>query len=139
MTAKEYLSQLKILDIKINQRLRQKEELKEIMYSIPAVNTENERVSGGVKRNYNKVDKYTDMEREIDKIIDQFVDLKHKIVGEIQLLNNPLFMDILYKRYVEFKGLELISVEMCYNYNYIRHMHGIALKKFDETILNNHK
>lgn len=139
MTAKEYLSQLKILDIKINQRLRQKEELKEIMYSIPAVNTENERVSGGVKRNYNKVDKYTDMEREIDKIIDQFVDLKHKIVGEIQLLNNPLFMDILYKRYVEFKGLELISVEMCYNYNYIRRMHGIALKKFDETILNNHK
>lgn len=139
MTAKEYLSQLKILDIKINQRLRQKEELKEIMYSIPAVNTENERVSGGVKRNYNKVDKYTDMEREIDKIIDQFVDLKHKIVGEIQLLNNPLFMDILYKRYVEFKGLELISVELCYNYNYIRHMLGIALKKFDETILNNHK
>lgn len=138
MTAKEYLSQLKILDIKINQRLRQKEELKEIMYSIPAVNTENERASGGVKRNYNKVDKYIDMEREIDKIIDEFVNLKHKIVGEIQRLNNPLFIDILYKKYVEFKGLELIAVEMNYNYNYIRHIHGTALKRFDEIVLSKH-
>ncbi len=130
MTAKEYLSQLKLLDLKINHRIRQRDELKEIMYSIPAVNTENERVSGGVKRNYNKVDKYADMEKEIDKMIDEFVFIKHKIIGEIHQLTRPLFVDVLYKKYVEFKRLEIVAVELDKSYQYIVEVHGYALKEF---------
>ena len=135
MTAKEYLSQIRVLDTKINQRLRQQEELKEIIYSVSSINTEDEKVKGGVKNSYNKIDKYIDMEQEIDNIIDEFVDLKNKIIWEIHQLKNPLFLDILYKKYVEFKTLELIAVEMNYNYNYVRRKHGEALKYFDKIIL----
>ncbi len=52
-------------------------------------------------------------------------------------MGNPLFVELLHKRYVEFKGLELIAIEMNYTYNHIRHMHGRALenlvKKYKES------
>lgn len=136
MTAKEYLSQLKLLDVKINQRKNQQEKLKDARYNFFAVNTENEKVSGGVKSSYNKSDKYMDIEKAIEKDIDEYFALEHKIIGEIHQLTNPLYVDILYKRYVEFKGFELIADEMGYNYTYIRRMHGVALTKFDKIILN---
>ena len=138
MTAKEYLSQLKLLDVKINQRKNQQEKLKDARYNFFAVNTENEKVSGGVKSSYNKSDKYMDIEKAIEKDIDEYFALEHKIIGEIHQLTNPLYVNILHKKYVEFKGLELIAVEMNYNYNYIRHMHGSALKRFDEIVLSKH-
>lgn len=136
MTAKEYLSQLKLLDVKINQRKNQLEKLKDVRYNFYAITTEKEKVSGGVKSSYNKSDKYMDIEKDIEKGIDEYFALEHKIIGEIHQLTNPLYVDILYKRYVEFKDLELIAGEVGYNYNYIRRMHGVALAEFDKIILN---
>ena len=64
--------------------------------------------------------------------IDYFVDLKHKVINQIQSLDNRSYAEILYKRYIEFKRLELIAVELGYSYNRIRHLHGEALKYFDK-------
>ena len=36
--------------------------------------------------------------------------------------------NILHKRYVEFKKLNQIAEEECYNYDYIRELHGVALQ-----------
>lgn len=45
-------------------------------------------------------------------------------------------MNILYKRYVEYKRLKTIADEMNYTYEYIRSMHGWALEEFSKKILN---
>lgn len=134
MTAKDHLGQLKALDIKIKQKQRQREELKTVVYSVSSVNTDNIKVSSSVKDNYNKVDKYMDLGAEIEKAIEEYIYLEHRIIGEIQQLKDPLYLEVLYKRYVEFKGLKQIADEIHYNYNYTRKIHGKALKNFNNVI-----
>lgn len=134
MTTKEYLMKLKILDTKINQKLEEISSLRASLTSIPAINTTEEKVQGGntagdarFVRTLAKIDK---MEREVDAEIDKFVDEKHKIINEIQSLNDDKHIKILYKKYVEFKSLELVSVEMNYTYQYVGLLHGYALNEF---------
>lgn len=134
MTAKEYLKQLKVLDVKINQKLEEISALRASLTSISAVNTTEERVQGGSASNdarfVRTLAKIDAMEQEVDSEIDRFVDAKHKIINQIHKLTNPLHIEILHKKYVEFKSLELVSVEMNYTYQYIVLLHGYALNEF---------
>ena len=60
-------------------------------------------------------------------------------INQIQALQNPKHIDILYKHYVEFKRLEIVAVEMNFTYQYIVELHGTALKEFQlthENLLN---
>lgn len=136
MTAKEYLRQLKVLDVKINQKLVEILALRASLTSISAVKTTEEMVQGGSASNdagfVRTLAKIDEMEREVDSEIDRFVDAKHKIINQIHELTNPLHIEILYKKYVEFKSLELVSVEMNYTYQYIVEVHGYALKEFQK-------
>jgi hypothetical protein len=43
---------------------------------------------------------------------------------------------ILFKKYVEFKRLEVIAVEMNYTYQYTKELHGYALADFQRTYTN---
>lgn len=52
-----------------------------------------------------------ELEQEINAEIDRVVDEKHEIINQIQALQNPKHIDILYKHYVEFKRLEIVAVE----------------------------
>lgn len=136
MTAKEYLMKLKVLDVKINQKLEEISALRALLTSIPAVNTTEERVKSGnaagdarFVKTLTKIDK---KEREADEIIDKFIDEKNKIINEIHELSNPLHIEILHKKYVEFKRLEVVSVELDKSYQYIVEVHGYALKEFEK-------
>ena len=46
-------------------------------------------------------------------------------------------IDILYKRYVQYKSLEEIAVEMSYSYTRLRHLHGRALQGFKKKYIDN--
>ena len=75
-----------------------------------------------------------DLTEEIAGLIRKYTDLQHRIIGEIQQLDRPEYMQVLYKRYVEEKRWEEISIEMGYSCDHIRHLHGWALRAFEETI-----
>lgn len=134
MTAKEYLMQLKVLDVKINQKLDEISALRASLTSISTVKTTEERVQGGSvssdARFVRTLAKIDEMEREVDAEIDRFVDAKHKIINQIHKLTNPLHIEILHKKYVEFKRLEVVAVELDKSYQYIVEVHGYALKEF---------
>ena len=125
MTAKEYLQQLHKADVIINQRIQEKADLRARLSSIGA----------GYER---QIARIIDLENEIDSLIDDYVDLKHKIIGEIHNMKKPDHIRILYKRYVENKRLEQIAVEMNYTYQYVRELHGYALQEFETTYTNLH-
>ena len=55
-------------------------------------------------------------------------------IGSIEALNNESHRDLLFKRYVEGKSFEKISVEMHYVYNYTCNLHGKALKELSEHL-----
>ena len=134
MTAKQYLNRIRILDIKINNKISELSMLKSKSTSLQAVviNDDKVQTSPVLDRLGNDVSEILELEEEIRQEIKRYNELKHKIINEIHSLNNRLYIEILYKRYVEFKSLEEIAVEMNYSYDRVRHLHGYALIEFDK-------
>lgn len=129
--AKEYLEQIRILDVRIKIKTKELNELKNDMYDISAVNISEERVKSSIQnKGFDKVDSSIDLEREIKQQIDNLVHLRHKTIDEIQNLNNVNYIDVLYKRYVEGKTFDEIALDMGYSYGHITKMHGKALQAF---------
>mgnify|MGYP001028919184 CR=1 FL=1 len=138
MKAKEYLQQLQKLDIIIHQKLQELDELKKLQ-SIRAIDYTMEKVQSSRQNGAtfeNVLIKIIDMENEINDEIDRFIDMKHNIINQIQSLESYIFIELLYKRYVEYKSLEMIGKEMEYSYQHIRRLHISSLKEFQKLLHN---
>lgn len=139
MKAKEYLQQLQRLDTVINQKIKEVHDLRLQAQSGGGLDYSKERVqssSSGDAPFVKPICRIIDLEAEINAEIDRFVDEKHKIINQIQGLKNSDYIALLFKRYVEFKKFEVISVEMNFTYQYVIEMHGYALKEFETTYKN---
>ena len=142
MKAKEYLQQLQRLDTMINQKIKELGDLRLMSQSVGGIDYSKERVQSSPSGDapfVKPVLRMIELEQEINAEIDRFVDEKHEIINQIQALQNPTHIDILYKHYVEFKRLEIVAVEMNFTYQYIVELHGTALKEFQlthENLLN---
>lgn len=55
-------------------------------------------------------------------------------IGSIERLSNDTHRNVLFKRYVECKSFEQISVEMGYVYNYTCNIHGDALNELSKVL-----
>ncbi len=139
MRAKEYLQQLQRLDTVINQKLKELDDLRAMSTSIGSVDYSKERVQtsmSGEAQFVKVIDKMIELDREISREIDTFIDEKHKIINQIQSLKNADYISLLFKRYVEFKKFETIACEMNFTYQYVLELHGHALQNFEETYKN---
>lgn len=136
MTAKDYLGQIKKLDICIRQKENELRDLKSIIYSVPASNFGDERVRRSLKNTtYSKVDDSIELEQIIAKQKNDYIKTKHRIIDEIQKLNRSDYITLLTARYIEFKTFEQIADEMGYSYRHITRLHKDALIDFANTIL----
>ena len=138
MKAKEYLQQLQRLDTVINQKIKELDGLRLESQSTRGIDYSKERVQtspSGDAPFVNLTGRILGLEAEIDREIDNFVDKKHQIINQIQGLSNATYIQVLFKRYVEFKRLEVIAVEMNFTYGYIKHLHGYALQDFEGKVL----
>lgn len=135
MDAKEYLGQIELYDKKIKQKKAELEDLKLLAQSTGGMNYDADRVQTSPQGDalMNKVIKYMDFEAELEEDIQRFIKLKHRIINEIQELKDVRFVDLLFKRYVECKRFEMISVEMDYTYDYVRELHALAINAFEIT------
>lgn len=139
MKAKEYLQQLQRLDTVINHKIKEVHDLRLQAQSTGGLDYSKERVQSSPSGDapfVKPICRIIDLEAEINAEIDKFIDEKHKIINQIQSLKNSDYISLLFKRYVEFKSLERICVEMNFSYEYIKHLHGYALKDFEDKILN---
>lgn len=138
MKAKEYLKQVELLDVKIRQKKIELEGLKEDATCTGAFDYSSEKVQTSAKADSmsKKVTKYVDLEKEIHEDIERFTELKHKVIGQIHMLDDITYMKILFKKYIEFKTLKTIAKEIGYSYDRTRHAHGYALLEFERACLN---
>lgn len=146
MTAKEYLSQLRVLDVKIKQRIEERDELRSMLLA-RGISYDGLHVqTSPTNRLEELVAKYADMENDIDKMIDALYDQKHVIIGQIEQLDDDRYIRILRMHYVpddsgRTKRLEEISVIMqkrngdSYSYDHIARLHGEALQAFEQKFL----
>lgn len=137
MKPKEYLQQVQKLDVMINQKIAEKSELRKFD-GVLGIDYSGDKVQSSPKGDApftKSVERIIDLEKEIDDMIDQYVNLKDQIINEIQSLSNVTYIEILYKRYIKYKKLEVIAVELGYSYQYVRVMHGYALQEFEKAVL----
>lgn len=133
MTTKDYLNQINRLNRIINNKLTEIAQLRELSCSISAVKNEERVLSSSdpdkIGTTYAKID---EMERNLDKMIDEYTDKKNAIIGQIDSIEDEDYYNVLFSRYIEKKTFETISVEMNYSYRNTTRIHGKALKEFEK-------
>ena len=137
MTAKKYLQGIRDLEMKIKHRQTQVNFLREKASAAQAIRYDKDIVKSSVSDSKleNDIATYTDIEREIEKAKLVFENRRNKIISEIHELEDGRYVNMLFKRYVEYKRYEKIADEMGYSFDYVKHLHGEALKAFNEKIL----
>lgn len=135
MTTKQYLNQIRILDIRINHRIKQAEEIRQKAFMLSAVDTQKDRVQSSPDGNTSLrfIDRYVDMMRSIDKLIDKYVDLKDEIITKIDSIEDERYCEILYYRYVDGMLFSEIAEKMNYTVDHVWRLHRYALQEFEKT------
>ena len=136
MTTKDYLNQISRLNRMINNKLTEITQLRELSYSISAIGSEEKVMSSSdpdkIGSTYAKID---EMEHNLDNMIDEYIEKKDLIIGQIDSMENEDY-NILFSRYIEKKTFEVIATEMKYSWRQIIRLHGKALKAFEEKYGN---
>lgn len=132
MTTKEYLNQISRLNRMINNKLVEIQQLRELACGISAINS-GDRVqsSPDFDKIGSKMAKIDELEHALDQTIDQYVDLKNKIISQIDSMEDENVYNVLFSRYIEKKSFELIAIEMEYSWRQIIRLHGKALNQFE--------
>ena len=132
--AKDYLREIKVLRQYL-QRLRERRASLHLDVSFGGIDYSADRIQTTPK---NKMEeamiKLSERLEKIDNSIAKVsVDIDDRI-SSIEKLNNDTHRSILFKRYVEDKSFEVISVEMGYAYNYTCNLHGDALRELSKVL-----
>ncbi len=125
MTAKEYLSQYKLLDTEINSKIEQVEQLDAKATSISHM------AGGGTGGHFDRVGimaaEIADAKDEVIASIGALLMLKLEIEQTIAAVENPVYRLILTLKYINCHELKQVAEEMNYSYKQICRLHGEAL------------
>lgn len=135
MDAKEYLRSIKKADAIINEKLKELDQLRGMRYRITQT-LKPVMVSGGGSHGgfTDASDRLIDLEQEINRDIDLFVDLKREAGVFLRKLENPQHYRVLHQHYVMFETFEQIAVDMGYTYRNVCYLHGRALQAFQRVL-----
>lgn len=128
MNAKEFLRQIKKLDKLIENKLAEVQKWKEIA-SNTSTNMTGERVqaSGNPQSIADAICRYIDLEREINKDIDNLIEIKKSVINVIEKLNTTEY-DVLHKVYVQGFTFDEVAIACKRSRSWATTVHGRALK-----------
>ena len=133
--AKTYLKEIREKRHHI-ERLKERREALHLDVSFGSIDYSADRVQNSPKNKLEEAAiKLLERIERIDKTIALLSMEIDDHIENIEALQNDNCREILFKRYVEGKSFEEISVEMKYAYNYTCSLHGEALEKLS-NILN---
>ena len=134
MNAKQYLEQLEVLDsrIQVNRELLQEKRLNAkgggaIRYDKDPVQVS--LVDSKVER---QVVDIVSLEQTIEQEIKDYENAKQKVIEQIKGLDDAEYILILFKVYVQYKGVSEAADEMGRHYNTIKKKHKQALNEFEQ-------
>jgi DNA-directed RNA polymerase specialized sigma subunit len=133
--AKEFLKQPERLDLRIKNKLIEKQQWKDIALGITA-NMDGERVqsSGAKSKMADAVIKCVDIEAEIDSMIDELIDRKKEVIQAIEQLDSATEYNVLHMRYIQYLSLQDIADHYNKDYGWATTTHGRALKSVQEIL-----
>lgn len=133
MRAKEYLSQIEILERKAHRAALDVNKCRQLAVSI-GIDTSKEYVqSSGDKDTVGSAAiKILDAEREAEDHVRRYVERKKIIIRQIEEIGSQDYADVLFYRYVEYMTFQDLASVMHYSERQIYRMHDKALAVFDE-------
>lgn len=140
MKAKAYLQEIRKLDRKINNKQSVLKSLYDLIYKITPVTKETD-VQANVAQDKlgDTIAKIVDLQNEINATIDNYVDMKIKIIKMIDKMENDELSGILIKRYVNYEAWQTIADDSGYTRQGVIKKHGKALLEFQKIIDSNLK
>lgn len=132
MTTKQYLNQIDKYNKIINNKLSEIYQLKTMICSISLLtDTDKVQTSSDKDKLGSTVAKIVDLENEIDKIIDGFIEKRTRIIFQIDSMENAVHYQILFSRYIEQKTFERIAEVTGYSVRQVLRLHNNAIKTFE--------
>ena len=133
LETKQYLGQISRLDRMIKNKMTELSQYRDLIYGLSGVvNEERVQKSPDFDKMTGKVAKVLKIESKIDELIDEYVDKKNLIISQIDSIENEIYYEILFARYIEKKTFEKIADEMMYSWRQIIRLHGKALQEFEK-------
>ena len=132
MTAKEYLSQAFLLNVRISSKVAQAQSLRDTATKASAVlSGMPHSPSRNIYRMEEAIVRMVDLENEIAEHVECLVSLKRDIARAINSVESETHRILLELRYLCFKDWEQIAEDMHYERRYVLKLHGQALKRVD--------
>ena len=135
MTTKEYFEQALTLNKRINSKLDHLGTLREMSTKATITLSDMPRSSSpNLYQMQDIISKIIDLEHEINRDIDRFVDMKREYMWIINEILNPVFQLVMEQRYLCCRTWEKISEELGYEMRSLHRLHGEALKVAERLI-----
>ncbi len=133
--AKAYLQQIKLHDARIDRNIEELENLRAMTTKITAT-WKDDVVSGTGNQDKlgDAVAKIIDLQHEIGRDIDSYIDMKRKVWDLLERIKNPDQLQVLYKRYFKYEHWEQIACEMNMTYRNVCYIHGRALQAVSKLL-----
>lgn len=78
------------------------------------------------------VAKIVDLEAEIISVTNEYMDKRMEIIRLIDSVESPVLYEILFKKYIEGKPLDVIADEIGYSYQRTKELHLCAIETVKE-------
>ena len=134
MNSKSYLLQIRKLDTLINNKLAEVDHWKSVAFSTGTY-SEGERVqsSGNKQKMASAVERYIDIQEEINADIDRLIDLKQEVIKTIEVLPEKEY-DVLHKVYVQGMSFDEVADLADRSYSWATTVHGRALASLQRVL-----
>ena len=134
MNSKSYLLQIRKLDRLINNKVAEVDHWKTVAFSTGTW-SEGERVqsSGNKQKMASAVERYIDIQEEINADIDRLIDLKQEVIKTIEDLPEKEY-DILHKVYVQGWTFQEVADHADKSYSWATTVHGRALASLQRVL-----
>lgn len=135
MGAKEYLEQVKLFDVRINNYLEELERLKSLVTKVTST-WKGDVVSGGGNQDKlgDAIARIVDLQHEVNQAIDDYVDKRNEIGAILDKIADPDQLRVLYKRYFDGLTWEQIACDMHMTYRNVCYIHGRALQSVGKLL-----
>lgn len=136
MNVKDYLEQAKYLDMRINSKVEQLSTLNDLATKCTVTLSDMPRnPKKGTSSMEDTIIKIIGLQEEINRDIDNLVDLKREIMEVIKKVENVEYQTILENRYLSFMSWEKIAVEMKYSIQQIYRLRDKAQKEVEKILV----
>lgn len=135
MKAKEYLKQVIKIDKMINNKMYESMQWKSVALgtTVPITGERVQSSSSSKSKMADAMDKYMDIQAEINADIDRLIAARQDIIKLIEQLSAVEY-DVLHKVYIQLKTFDVVAIETNHSYSWVTTVHGRALKHVQELL-----